>query len=108
MRAAPPGAFKAYMASLPPQRGGVLLFALWINAVATLALLAAQVALVLRAVHRVVRTDHPIETILGCVVSPSAAAVVSASALHKLVRERFARRLDQSVLEWRKADSSPR
>jgi hypothetical protein len=87
-------AFSAYAESLPPQERGALLLILWVNAILTLALEAAQLALVVRTL-RGAHGDHPIETILDCAISPSAATVVSASALHKLGRERFLRQLDE-------------
>jgi hypothetical protein len=73
------------------------LLVLWVNAMLTLALQAVRLALVVRAVRRAARGGHPISTILDCAVSPSSATVVSASALHKLARERFHRQLDQRV-----------
>ena len=90
-------AFSAYLKSLPPQQGGALLFVLWVNAIVTLAILGAQLALVVWILRRAAHSDHPIKTALNCATSPSAATVVSASALHKLARERFASRLDQGV-----------
>jgi hypothetical protein len=99
-------AFSAYAESLPPQQCGALLLMLWVNAMLTLALQAAQLALVVRALRRAARGGHPIETILNCATSPSTATVVSASALHKLARERFLRQLDQRVRAAKTADQT--
>jgi hypothetical protein len=74
-----------------------LLFVLWVNAIVTLVILGAQAALVVWILRRVARSDHPIETVLHCAMSPSTATVVGASALHKLARDRFVRQLDERV-----------
>jgi hypothetical protein len=95
--------FSAYVDSLPPQQQGGLILVLWANAVLTLGLAAAQLALVARMLRRAARGD-PTATVLDVAVSPSGATLLSASALHKLVRERFARRLDQRIRAETAAD----
>jgi hypothetical protein len=82
-----------------------LVLVLWVNAVLTLALQAAQLALVVQALRRAAR-GHPIATILDCAGSPGTATVVSASALHKLARERFGRQLDQRIHAAASADQA--
>ena len=82
------------MESLPPQQAGTLIVVLWINAVVTLALQAAQLGLVVRTLRRARHPDHPIATIVDCAASLSTAIVVSASALHKLAWESFVRELE--------------
>ena len=79
---------------------------LWVNAMLTLALQAAQLALVARALRRAAWCGHPIATILDCAVSPSTATVVSASALHKLAPERCGRQLDQRIRAAEIADQA--
>jgi hypothetical protein len=90
-------AVSAYAESLPPQERGALILVLLVNAILTLALEAVQLALVVRTLRRAAKAEDPVETILGCAISPSTATAVGASALHKLARERFLRRLDQRV-----------
>ena len=97
MRHAPVEAFNAYAKSLPAQQGGVLIITLWLNAVLTLTLDAAQLALVVRALRHSVRDGRPLATVLEHAASPSTAVVLSASALHQLARERFARQLDRRI-----------
>jgi len=94
----------AYAESLPPQQRGALILILLANWTVTLALEAAQLALVVRTVRGAVKSDDPIEAILNGVISPSAATVVSASALHKLARDRFLRRLNHRVRAAQVAD----
>lgn len=89
-------AFSAYAESLPPQQRGALMLVLWANAVLTLALQAAQLVLVARGSQRAAR-GRPVATVLNCASSPRTATVLSASALHKLARERFARQLEQRI-----------
>ena len=90
-------AVTAYAESLPPQERGALILVLMVNAYAGLALEAAQLALVVRTLRRAAKAEDPVETILGCAISPSTATAVGASALHKLARERFLRQLNQRV-----------
>jgi hypothetical protein len=99
-------AVSAYAESLPPQERGALILVLWVNAILTLALEAAQLALVVRALRRAAKAEAPVETILGCAISPSTATAVGASALHKLARERFLRRLNQRVRAAETADQT--
>jgi hypothetical protein len=82
-----------------------LVLVLWVNAVLTaVALRAAQLALVVRALRRAARDGHPVPTCLDCALSPSTATVLGASAIHKLARERFLRHLDQRIRETETAD----
>jgi len=97
-------AVSAYAEWLPPQERGALILVLLVNAILTLALEAAQLALVLRTLRRAAKAEDPVETILGCARSPSTATAVGASALHKLARERFLRKLNQRVRAAQAAD----
>jgi hypothetical protein len=97
-------AVSAYAESLPPQERGALILVLVVNACLTLALEAAQLALVVRTLRRAAKAEDPVQTILGCATSPSAATAVGASALHKLARERFLRQLNQRVRAAERAD----
>jgi hypothetical protein len=81
-----------------------LILVLLANAILTLALDAAQLALVVRALRRAAKAEDPVKTILGCAISPSTTTAVGASALHKLARERFLRRLNQRVRAAETAD----
>ena len=98
-------AVTAYAESLPPRERGALILVLMVNAYAGLALEAAQLlALVVRTLRRAAKAEDPVETILGCAISPSTATVVGGSALHKLARERFLRQLNQRVPRRETAD----
>ena len=97
-------AVTAYAESLPAQERGALILVLMVNAYLTLALEAAQLALVVRTLRRAAKAEDPVETILGRAISPSTATVVGASAVHKLARERFLRRLNQRVRAAERAD----
>jgi len=74
------------------------------NAILTLAFETAQVASVARTLRRAVKAEDPVEMILGWAISPSTAAAVGASGLHKLARERFLRQLDRRVRAAETAD----
>jgi hypothetical protein len=95
--------FSAYAESLPAQQRGTLVLVLWVNSVLTLSLKAAQLAVTVQALRRAARGDHPVATVLESAGSPSTAVVLSVSAVHKLVRERFLRQLDRRI---RAADSA--
>ena len=97
-------AVSAYAESLPAQERGALILVLLVNAFLTLALEAAKLALVVRTLRRAAKAEDPVETILGCAISPTTATAVGASALHKLARERFLRRLNQRVRAAETAD----
>jgi hypothetical protein len=97
-------AVSAYAESLPPQERGALILVLLVNAILTLALDAAQLALVVRTLRRAAKAEAPVETILGCAISRSTTTAVGASALHKLARERFVRRLNERVRAAQTAD----
>ncbi len=84
----------AYIESLPAQQRGALILVLWLNAVLTLVLQAAQLILVARALRRAKRGGRPLRTI-GDAVSPSAVTVLSISGVHKLAREYFVRQIDE-------------
>ena len=96
----------AYAKSLSPQQRGALVLVLWINAVLTLALGAAQLTLVVRALRRAARHGHPVATCLDCALSPSTATVLGASVIHNLARERLLRHLDQRIRETETADQA--
>jgi hypothetical protein len=96
--------FMAYYESLPLEDRGRLMIALWLNAVATLAVQAALLVLVVRTGRRLVSTDHPVAPMLEGVLSPGAALVAIASAGHLLVRQRLRRRLDQRICAAKTAD----
>lgn len=100
-------AVSAYAESLPPQERGALILVLLVNAILTLALEAGQLALVVRTLRRATKAEDPVRTILGCATSPSTATAVGASALHKLVRERFLRQLNRRVRAAETADRTP-
>jgi hypothetical protein len=89
-------AFSAYTASLPPRQRGALILILWVNAVLTPALQAAQLVMVATVLRRAAR-GHPFTTVVDCAASPLTATVLAASAFHKLARERFARKLDRRI-----------
>jgi hypothetical protein len=94
---APAETFSAYTESLPVQQRGTLLLVLWINSVLTLSLYAVQLAVSGRALRRAARGGRPVATVLECAISPSTAAVLSVSVLHKLARECFLRQLDRRI-----------
>jgi len=85
----------AYIEALPPQQRGTILLGLWLNAVLTLTLQGAQLALAIRVLQRTRHSHEPLRTALEYAVSPSTAAVLSASAVHKLARQRFVRVIDR-------------
>jgi hypothetical protein len=97
MHHAPVESFSAYTESLPVQQRGTLLLVLWVNSVLTLSLYAAQLAVTSRALRRAARGGRPVATVLECATSPSTAAVLSVSVLHKLARECFLRQLDRRI-----------
>lgn len=86
---------REYAEALAPQQRGALLLTLWVNALLTLALQGAQLALALRALQRVRRSNDPLRAVLNVAVSPSTAAVISASAAHQLARQQLLRELDR-------------
>ncbi|MBV8943852.1 MAG: hypothetical protein JOZ95_00400 [Solirubrobacterales bacterium] len=84
---------RAYAEGLPAQQRGALLMALWVNALVTLALQGAQLAMALRVLRRARRSDDALRAALHLAVSPSTAAVVIASAAHELARQQLLREL---------------
>jgi len=84
----------AYIETLSSQERGTLMLILWLNAVVTLTLQAIELLLTARAVRRSARSRRPWATAIESAVSPSTAAVLAASAAHKLARDLLRRRLD--------------